>query len=219
MALVKLLKSIIVKLEHAKKSIDDKTSPASFKMSSEDISMPAVNLKTCCRVVAIGYLTYSVIMFYFHLCTFGSPNFEILISLSILPESASTFSRMWYSLANIAFWITYMVTTTLIFLATNWKLPELVDPFCLWSLCGIVWEFILVCFKIAYFQGPGSALIILWKLLFIGVSIFAIVVMFKYTKFQKAVANQVQPRDVSESQDSPLKRTFTDIKMDVAAEV
>ena len=188
-------------------------------MSSEQISMPAVSLKTCCRVVAIGYLTYSVIMFYFHLCSFGSPNFEVLVSLSILPESASTFSRMWYSLANIAFWITYMVTTTLIFLATNWKVPELVVPFSCWSGVGIVWEFILICFKVAYFQGPGSALIILWKLLFIGVSIFALVVMFKYTKFQNAVANQVQPKELPDSQDYPQNQTFDDIKIDVTGEV
>ena len=187
-------------------------------MSSEQISMPAVSLKTCCRVVAIGYLTYSVIMFYFHLCTFGSPNFEVLVNFSILPESASTFSRMWYSLANIAFWITYMVTTTLIFLATNWKVPELVVPFCWWSGVGIAWEFILIWFKVAYFQGSGSALIILWKLLFIGVSVFALVVMFKYTKFQNAVANQVQPKEVSESQDYPQNQTFTDIRIDVTGE-
>jgi hypothetical protein len=194
---------------------------AIFKMPSDDVSfsMPAVNLKTFCRVVAIGYLSYSVVMFYFHLCTFASPNFEVLINLSILSESASTFSRMWYSLANIAFWSTYMVTTTLIFLATNWGFPELVAPFCWWSLIGIVWEIILVCFKIAYFQGSGSALIILWKLLFVGVTIFAIVAMFKFTNFQKAVDNQCVSKEKSELQDSPQNRTYTDIKIDATGEV
>ena len=182
-------------------------------MSLEDLSMPAVKLTTCCRVIAVVYLAYSVLMFSFHLCTFATPNFEILINLGILPESASTFSRMWYSLANIAFWITFMVTTTHIFLATNWKCPELLAPFCCWSLCGIIWEFILVCFEIAYFQGSSSALIILWKLLFVGVTIFAIIVMVKYAKLQNSSVDQVQFRDTSESEDSPKNQTYEDVKL------
>ena len=138
------------------------------------------NLKLVCRVIAVISLIYGVTMFVFHLSTFASPNFAALVNLQMLPETTSTFGRMWYSLANIAFWITYMMATTLIFLATNWKVSKLLEPFFQWSAVSIAWDLLLVAFKIAYYQGTRSVIIILWKLISMALTACTVAVMYKY---------------------------------------
>jgi hypothetical protein len=147
--------------------------------------------KLGCRVCAVVALTYAVIMFNFHFSTLASPNFEVLVNLQVLPAKTSTFGRMWYTIAQISFWICFMMTGTLIFLATNWKAPQLLEPFCYWSLVAIIWELVLIGFKIANFSGSSSGFVILWRLINIGFWTLCIAVMVKYATALKTEDDQV----------------------------
>ena len=138
-----------------------------------------VNYKLTCQAIAVTYQVYSYASLAFFLCSFASPNFSALVAMNFLPEQTSTLGRMMFAVAQICFFSTYLTNSSILHLAFNWKNPELVWPFFLWSLVHIIWELILIGTNIAFFRDIYTLLLIFWEIFVITFTVAAVVVIWK----------------------------------------
>ena len=153
-----------------------------------------INYKLACQIIAVVYQTYSVIGVSFFLCSFASPNFASLITMTFLPEHSTTLGRLMFSVAQICFFSTYLANATILHLAINWKNPELVWPFFIWSLVHIVWELILIGTNIAFYENLFTLLLIFWEIFNIVGTIVAIFVIWKsYSVPEENFSLRAQP--------------------------
>jgi hypothetical protein len=141
-----------------------------------------IHYKLLCQIIATFYQIYSLFVLIFYLCSFVNPNFAILVSMGFLPDHTSSQGRLMYVVAQVCFWAIYLWIATIAHLGINWKKSELILPFYFWSAVHIIWEVILICCLIAFYQTALTILMIFWKFINIIIATGSVIVFYCYFK-------------------------------------
>lgn len=154
------------------------------------------SLKSGCRAIAIIFGSWAILNLIFNLSAFTSPNYHILVDYHFLDPSTKPIARTLYTTSNVIYWLTHLMSCSLLLVGVQMDKKRLLNPFLDWIPIGIGWEIVFVIQQIInardWIQGAviGQTLI-----MDVGIPIYFFLIVRQYQREMALVSRLNALRD------------------------